>query len=126
MEKHLNELQVYSGIAILFVTLIHSNAFYLSSFLQLDSYTDAGLILNLLDKVVHVAVPIFLFHEPLFISKLSRILIKYNLYNSILMIPIVAIISILLSICFYRGLIKIKIGKYIFNKPNLYRHLRLI
>lgn len=61
MKKHLNELQVYSGIAILFVTLIHSDAFFLLSILHLKTYVQEGFIFNLVDKVVHVAVPMFIF-----------------------------------------------------------------
>ncbi|MCY6958541.1 acyltransferase family protein [Clostridium brassicae] len=61
MKKHLSELQVYSGIAILFVTFIHSNAYYLTQILQLKSYIDAGIFFNFIDKIVHVAVPMFIF-----------------------------------------------------------------
>ena len=61
MKKHLNELQVYSGIAILFVTLIHSDAFFLLSILHLKTYVQVGFVFNLVDKVVHVAVPMFIF-----------------------------------------------------------------
>lgn len=61
MKKHLNELQVYSGIAILFVTLIHSNGYYLVSILNLRKYIDAGILMNLFDKIIHIAVPMFIF-----------------------------------------------------------------
>ncbi|MCB2353248.1 acyltransferase family protein [Clostridium estertheticum] len=61
MKKHLSELQVYSGIAILFVTLIHSNAFFLLSILHLKTYVQVGFVFTLVDKVVHVAVPMFIF-----------------------------------------------------------------
>ena len=61
MKKHLSELQVYSGIAILFVTLIHSDAFFLLSILHLKTYVQVGFLFNLADKVVHVAVPMFIF-----------------------------------------------------------------
>ncbi|APC42201.1 acyltransferase family protein [Clostridium estertheticum] len=61
MKKHLSELQVYSGIAILFVTLIHSNAFFLLSILHLKTYVEVGFVFTLVDKVVHVAVPMFIF-----------------------------------------------------------------
>lgn len=57
----MNELQVYSGIAILFVTLIHSNGFFLANILHLTSYIGGGLRFYLADKVVHVAVPMFIF-----------------------------------------------------------------
>ncbi|MBU3159427.1 acyltransferase [Clostridium frigoris] len=61
MKKHLSELQVYSGIAILFVTFIHSDAFFLLSILHLKTYVQVGFLFNLADKVVHVAVPMFIF-----------------------------------------------------------------
>lgn len=61
MKKHLNELQVYSGIAIIFVTLIHGNAYYLLNVLKLQSYIDAGIFFNFIDKIVHIAVPMFIF-----------------------------------------------------------------
>ncbi|MBU3191200.1 acyltransferase [Clostridium bowmanii] len=57
----MNELQVYSGIAILFVTLIHSNGFYLAEVLHLESYIGGGTYFYLADKIVHVAVPMFIF-----------------------------------------------------------------
>jgi len=57
----LKELQVFSGIAILFVTLIHSNGFFLSKVLHLQSYIGGGLAFYMSDKIVHVAVPIFIF-----------------------------------------------------------------
>lgn len=79
MEKklYLKELQVYSGIAIIFVVLIHSNGNYLKS-LDLMKYADTGelfhyidyshisntifpMIYNLIDKLIHIAVPIFIF-----------------------------------------------------------------
>lgn len=57
----MNELQVYSGIAILFVTLIHSNGFFLSRVLHLTSYIGGGLGFYMWDKIVHIAVPMFIF-----------------------------------------------------------------
>ncbi|MGH4140369.1 acyltransferase family protein [Clostridium sp.] len=57
----MNELQVYSGIAILFVTLIHSNGFFLAEVLHLESYIGGGAYFYLADKIVHVAVPMFIF-----------------------------------------------------------------
>lgn len=61
MKQHLNELQVYSGIAILFVVLIHSNGYYLQNVLFLENYVGSGIILNIIDKLIHSAVPMFIF-----------------------------------------------------------------
>ncbi len=60
-KKYQAELDIYSGIAILFVVLLHSNAYYLANVLKLNSYIQAGFLLNSIDKVVHVAVPMFIF-----------------------------------------------------------------
>lgn len=60
-KKILPELQVLSGIAILFVVLIHSNAYYLVSILGLQSYASTHFSANLLDNLIHGAVPIFVF-----------------------------------------------------------------
>ena len=61
MKEHRSELEVYSGIAILFVVFLHSNAYYLTNILKLGSYVSAGMFLNFIDKIVHVAVPMFIF-----------------------------------------------------------------
>lgn len=57
----LPELQVFSGIAILGVVLIHSNAYYLLHVLNLKSYLDGGFIVRLLDNFIHGSVPMFIF-----------------------------------------------------------------
>lgn len=54
------ELDGYAGIAILFVIFIHANAYYLSA-LNLRSYISDGIGLYLLDNIIHIAVPIFIF-----------------------------------------------------------------
>lgn len=59
--KKLPELQVFSGIAILCVVLIHSNAYYLTRVLNLQSYQEAEFLVGLLDNFVHGAVPMFIF-----------------------------------------------------------------
>ena len=104
MKKHLEEVQVYSGIAILFVTLIHSNAFYVLSFLHSKSYISAGFIFNLLDKVVHVAVPMFIFiagyKYKLNDKDETYIKIFYKKYNKV--IKPFLILSIL-WICYNKG-----------------------
>ena len=61
MKKVLKELDIFSGIAILCVVLIHSNAFYLSNVLNLQSYKDATFSVRVLDNFVHSAVPMFIF-----------------------------------------------------------------
>lgn len=53
-KQKLPELQVFSGIAILCVVLIHSNAYYLSNVLNLQAYTDAQFIVRLLDNLYMV------------------------------------------------------------------------
>lgn len=59
--RRLSELNVLSGIAIICVVLIHSNAGYLLSVLKLKEYTDAGFSVRLLDNFIHGAVPLFIF-----------------------------------------------------------------
>lgn len=54
-------MDVYSGIAILFVVILHSNAYYLANILKLNSYIKGGILLNFVDKVVHISVPMFIF-----------------------------------------------------------------
>ncbi len=61
LKKYQAELDIYSGIAILFVVILHSNAYYLSNVLKLSSYIEGGVWLNFIDKVVHIAVPMFIF-----------------------------------------------------------------
>lgn len=72
MKKHLPELQVLSGIAILCVVLIHSNAYYLFNTLNLTSYTGASFKIQLLDNLIHGAVQIFIFISGF----------KYSLHDS--------------------------------------------
>lgn len=43
------------------MTLIHSNGFFLSEVLHLESYMGAGIGFYLADKIVHAAVPMFIF-----------------------------------------------------------------
>lgn len=60
-KKKLPELQVFSGIAILCVVLIHSNGYYLLNVLNLTSYLDAEFVVRLLDNLIHGSVPMFIF-----------------------------------------------------------------
>ena len=77
MKQKLNELQIYSGIAILFVVLIHTNYTFLMTlpwfkyadirwmFYYLktpeNSLSTFPYFFNLIDKITHVAVPMFIF-----------------------------------------------------------------
>lgn len=76
-KQKLKELQVYSGIAIIFVVLIHSSCSFLnsSSYLQhsyirwMFYYIDNSkstffsfpTIYNFIDRIIHIAVPMFIF-----------------------------------------------------------------
>lgn len=60
-KKYRAELDIYSGIAIIFVVILHSNAYYLANVRKLSSYIQAGFLLNSIDKIVHAAVPMFIF-----------------------------------------------------------------
>ena len=59
--KKLNELQVFSGLAIVFVVLIHSLSYYLTNILSLTAYTDAVFSIRFLQNIIFGAVPIFIF-----------------------------------------------------------------
>ncbi|WP_346931035.1 acyltransferase [Clostridium sp.] len=58
MKRYLN---VLSGIAIVFVVLIHSNAFYIIQLHNTTQYIEVGYFINVLDKIIHIAVPVFIF-----------------------------------------------------------------
>lgn len=61
LRKVFKELDVYSGIAIIFVVLIHANAYYLTSVLNLRTYAESGFFLTTIDQIIHGAVPMFIF-----------------------------------------------------------------
>ena len=61
MERKRTELQVYSGIAILFVVILHSNAYYLMNVVKLQAYIQSSLFIHIVDRIVHAAVPMFIF-----------------------------------------------------------------
>lgn len=61
MKTHARELDVLSGIAIIFVVLIHANAQYLRNVLNLQNYYKGGYFLLAINKIIFVAVPIFIF-----------------------------------------------------------------
>ncbi|MFR5273298.1 acyltransferase family protein [Intestinibacter bartlettii] len=60
-KNKLSELEVFSGIAILYVVLIHCNSYYLLNILNLQAYENAYFYIRLLDNFVHAAVPMFIF-----------------------------------------------------------------
>lgn len=57
----LQELQVFSGIAILCVVLIHNNAIYLLAILNVQTYVEGNFAVRLLDNFINAAVPMFIF-----------------------------------------------------------------
>ena len=59
--KILSELEVFSGIAIIFVVLIHSLSYYLTNVLNLVAYTDARFLVRLFQNIIYTAVPMFIF-----------------------------------------------------------------
>lgn len=59
--KKIKELDVLSGMAIIMVILIHADRFYVRSILNLNSYLDAGVAVNILDNLIWASVPIFIF-----------------------------------------------------------------
>lgn len=61
MKKKLSQLDLYSGIAILFVVIVHANCYYASYTLKVDSVNKANYFINLIDKIMHVAVAMFIF-----------------------------------------------------------------
>lgn len=61
MRNYAKELDVYSGIAIIFVVLIHANAYYLTKVLNFETYQESGYFLTFVDQIVHIAVPMFIF-----------------------------------------------------------------
>lgn len=60
-KKYRAELDIYSGIAIIFVVVLHTNAYYLMNVLKLNSYIESGFLLDIIDKIVHISVPMFIF-----------------------------------------------------------------
>ena len=45
--KKIKELDILSGIAIIMVVLIHADRFYVRTVLNLDSYLNAGIGVNI-------------------------------------------------------------------------------
>ncbi|KKY02239.1 hypothetical protein VN21_04240, partial [Paraclostridium benzoelyticum] len=61
MRQKLKELEAYSGIAIICVVLIHSNAYNLLKILHLKSYIEGPFYMRLVDNLIHASVPMFIF-----------------------------------------------------------------
>lgn len=61
MKKWIPELQSFSGLAIIFVVLIHATSYYLLSVLNLNSFEETDFITRLVDNLIHGAVPMFIF-----------------------------------------------------------------
>ncbi|AGK95899.1 acyltransferase family protein [Clostridium pasteurianum] len=55
------ELTVYSGIAILFVVLIHSNSYFMNNVINVKAVEKAPFIVRLLDYYIKGAVSMFIF-----------------------------------------------------------------
>ncbi|OOM80437.1 acyltransferase [Clostridium sp. BL-8] len=60
-KKWIPELQSFSGLAIIFVVLIHATAYYLLSVLHMTYFEETDYITRLVDNLIHGAVPIFIF-----------------------------------------------------------------
>lgn len=55
------ELQSLSGLAIIFVVLIHATSYYLLSVLSMNSFDEIDFTSRLVDNLIHGAVPMFIF-----------------------------------------------------------------
>ena len=60
-ENWIPELQSFSGLAIIFVVLIHSTSYYLLSVLMKTSFEEVDFATRLVDNLIHGAVPMFIF-----------------------------------------------------------------
>ncbi|MDR3598624.1 acyltransferase [Clostridium sp.] len=60
-KKWVPELQSFSGLAIIFVVLIHATAYYLLSVLHRTSFEEVDYVTRLIDNFIHGAVPMFIF-----------------------------------------------------------------
>lgn len=61
VKKWVPELQSLSGLAIIFVVLIHADSYYLLSVLNKTTYEEVYFTSRLLDNFIQGAVPIFIF-----------------------------------------------------------------
>ena len=53
-------MNIYSGLAILYVVLIHSNTYYTLNILK-SSYQNADILVRVLSNIIGIAVPMFIF-----------------------------------------------------------------
>jgi len=60
-ENWIPELQSFSGLAIIFVVLIHATSYYLLSVLKKTSFEEVDFATRLVDNLIHGAVPMFIF-----------------------------------------------------------------
>lgn len=60
-KKWVPELQSFSGLAIIFVVLIHSTAYYLLSVQHKTYFEEVDYVTRLVDNLIHGAVPMFIF-----------------------------------------------------------------
>lgn len=94
------ELQVLSGLAILFVVTMHINAIYIITVLNLNTYLYAPFIIKLLNNLIIVAVPLFIFisgfkfamrdtktpYKQYVLRKFSKVIIPFVIFSSIFVI----------------------------------------
>lgn len=121
--KYSNKIFIIYFLCILVFSLFPSKIFinyirpYFFCIISVITYYILSLKLKnniLLNHLGTYSFYIFLFHEPIFCSKISLIFEKLNIYNSIIPVFIVSIISILFSIILYLFIRKINLYKYIF------------
>lgn len=60
-KEKIKELDIFSGISILCVVLIHSNSFYMSEILNFNSFAESCFSIKLLDNFVTASVAMFIF-----------------------------------------------------------------
>ncbi|MDF2520392.1 MAG: hypothetical protein K0R84_1020, partial [Clostridia bacterium] len=61
---------------------------------------------------------IYLLHEPFMLSIISRNLLRHGLYRYGVLVPIIAIVSVVLSILVYACLIRIPVVRTIFRTES--------
>lgn len=114
-------LRVYSGIAILFVVLIHANAYYMNHILK----NEQDIVMKLFTNIINIAVPMFIFIAG-YKYEMTRDSRKIKLYykNKIKKIIMPTLIISVLWIMFLLGtsiLKKLIIGEYV----DFYEYIRI-
>ena len=74
----LQELEILSGISIVFVVLLHSNAYYITHILNISSYIYGGFTENILSNLIFSAVPIFIFISSAVRSPIKRLYLRFT------------------------------------------------